>query len=179
MIKYFVIILLSMTTSFYANAQSCPSNAPLLCSGSPVNGDYCCGAGDGGRTDVCCLNNDAAHACSINGQCTVDDGGGGSDNGGGGGGGNVSGDNEICNDFYAEGCDSAEACANSNGEAWYDVDGRRFYCDGTSCDTAAQDAFDFCSSKKFGCSSAGYYPVSIIALLGIAVVMRKKKLMSR
>jgi hypothetical protein len=55
------LLLLAVGSAF---AQSCPSSTPLHCSAG-----WCCAAGDGGRTDVCCDSNPQSQGCTRNGIC--------------------------------------------------------------------------------------------------------------
>ncbi|PTL79659.1 hypothetical protein DAT35_33170 [Vitiosangium sp. GDMCC 1.1324] len=97
----------------------------------------------------CCSN--AYPVCCSNGQCAT------SASGCGGGGSSpppsTGGDHTICESTYVEGCTDLKACANAAG-AYYDADGKIFRCNAYSCESAAEDAVEYCESLK-GCSIGG------------------------
>ena len=64
------VLLFIMPISSGAQTLSCPSDAPLDCG----NGG-CCPPGDGGRTDVCCVE---TYQCTRDGTCPSPSGGGSS-----------------------------------------------------------------------------------------------------
>lgn len=156
----FLVIGMFFSVNLYAQ-ETCPDVAPLLCEGSPVNGNYCCPFGDGGRTDVCCLQNDIEHACALQGDCRVDSGNGG---------GNSS--QEVCSSIGTyEGCTNVDACV-SDTELWYETDdGRQFFCNDASCDVAAQQTIDYCESRKpFGCNSSDLGTKDLLGIIAGCLV---------
>lgn len=65
------------------------------------------------------------------------------------------GDHYLCQSTYAgSGCSTVKACAGP-GQAWYEADGRRFNCTGTSCASAADEVAAYCDESSAGsCSSS-------------------------
>ena len=132
-----------------ASAQSCPPQAPLLCA------DGCCPYGDGGRTDVCCPNNQ----CTRNGNC-----------GGGGGGGEVCPDSAPleCADGccpYGDGnrtdvccpnnqCTRNGQCADSGGGETVCPDYAPLACSGGCCPMGDGGRTDVCCPNNT-CTSNG------------------------
>jgi MYXO-CTERM domain-containing protein len=146
-----------------ALAQTCPQGYPNYCgndlccpSGYSCGGNCgyeCCGGCPAGypidcNNGKCCPS--GAH-CTASG-CAYDGSGSGSYSSG-----SYSSQDSalaVCDstaDF--EGCDLLQACANGNGQAWYDADGRIFDCTQYGCEEAAREATDYCESKQ-GCSVA-------------------------
>lgn len=144
-------------------------------------GEVCCGYGNGtycdGAYPVCC--GPGSSQCGA----TQSDCSGGPSTGSGspGGPGGSSGD-YYCSPAYgiSSECDDVEACCNQS-DCYYQANGRKFYCDGSSCYRAADELVDYCEDELGGCSISqpGLFRTSSTALGGLFALMLVRRLRRR
>lgn len=166
----------------------CAGSNPVCCGGgtcgpssSACNGGGSCDAGQTACGDGCmpagasCCDGEAYcdasnPVCCGDGTCGVTSsdcsGGSGGPSGPSGPGGSSSGYQCASANGLTNECPSVDACCNTN-DCYYEADGKRFECNGTFCQSAAEDLVEYCEGAYGGCSIGRGATVAPLGVFGV------------